>query len=100
MWNVNPNVGHIITDKGIPQFKEIDGFKCELLSNRGTKVWPCFVSPDLMLVNWYRCRFMATRQITDSDINKFMEKLNENYWWSAVQKLWNYGGEPGYSKAY
>lgn len=91
---------YVITDQGIPQFEEIEGFKCEFLSNRGTKVWPGFVSPDLLLVNWYRCRFMATRPVTDADVNRFLERLSTRYWWSAAQKLWNYNGEPGYSKAY
>ena len=91
---------YVITEKGIPKFDEINGFKCEFVSNRGTKVWPGFVSSDLMMVNWYRCRFTATRPITDADVNAFLEKLSETYWWSAVQKLWNYGDEPGYSKAY
>ncbi len=91
---------YLITDQGTPKFDDYEGFKCEFISNRGTKVWPGFVSPDLMQVNWYRCRFLATRPMTDADVNQFMEKLSEKYWWSAVQKLWDYGGEPGYSKAY
>jgi len=91
---------YIITEKGIPKFEEMAGFKCEFISNRGTKVWPGFVSPDLLMVNWYRCRFMATKAVTDADVNKFLEKLSETYWWSAAQKLWNYGNEAGFSKAY
>lgn len=35
---------YIITDKGIPKFDDIGPFKCEFISNRGTKVWPGFVS--------------------------------------------------------
>ncbi len=91
---------YLITEEGIPSFPEIEGLKCEFISNHGTKVWPGFVSPDLLMVNWYRCRFMAVREITDADVNRFLEKLSERYWWSAVQKLWNYDGEVGYSKAY
>lgn len=91
---------YIITDKGIPSFDEYGPFKCEFISNRGTKVWPGFVSPDLLLVNWYRCRFIATRDITDADVNSFLAELSKKWWWSAAQKLWNYDGEPGYSKAY
>jgi len=91
---------YLITEEGIPSFPEIEGLKCEFISNRGTKVWPGFLSPDLLMINWYRCRFMATRSITDSDLNRFLEKLSEQYWWSSAQKLWNYDGEGGYSKAY
>jgi hypothetical protein len=91
---------YIITEKGTPKFEEYEGFKCDFISNRGTKVWPGFVSSDLLKVNWYRCRFMATKSVTDKDVNKFLDRLNEKYWWSSAQKLWNYGQEPGFSKAY
>ncbi len=65
---------YIITDRGIPKFPdgEFGPFKCEFISNRGTKVWPGFVSPDLLMVNWYRCRFVATRDVQDAEINAFL----------------------------
>lgn len=91
---------YLITEDGTPTFEDIGPFKCEFISNRGTKVWPGFVSPDLLMVNWYRCRFMATRDVQDSDVNAFLAQLSKKWWWSAAQKLWTYDGEPGYSKAY
>ena len=81
---------YIITEKGIPNFPdgEFGPFKCEFISNRGTKVWPGFVSPDLMMVNWYRCRFMATQDVQDADIDTFLVTLTKKWWWwSAAQKL-------------
>ena len=91
---------YLITDKGIPKFTDFGPFKCEFISNRGTKVWPGYVSPDLLMVNWYRCRFMATKEIQDADVTTFLEQFGQKWWWSAVQKLWTYNGEAGYSKAY
>ncbi len=91
---------YLITEEGIPKFEEYGPFKCEFISNRGTKVWPGFVSPDLLMVNWYRCRFMATKDIQDADVNKFLDSLSKKWWWSAAQKLWTYDGEAGFSKAY
>ncbi len=94
---------YIITEKGIPNFPdgEFGPFKCEFISNRGTKVWPGFVSPDLMMVNWYRCRFMATQDVQDADIDTFLVTLTKKgWWWSAAQKLWTHDGEAAYSKAY
>ena len=91
---------YIINESGVPQFADFDTFQCEFISNRGTKVWPGYVSPDLMMVNWYRCRFLATSDITDQDIDGFLAKLSEKWLWSAAQKLWLYDGEPGFSKAY
>ncbi len=91
---------YVITEDGIPTFDDYGAFKIEFISNRGTKVWPGYVSPDLMMVNWYRCRFTATRAVTDADVTQFMTELTKKWHWSAVQKLWNYGDEPGFSKAY
>ncbi|MCS6288748.1 MAG: isocitrate dehydrogenase [Nitrospira sp.] len=94
---------YIITENGIPSFQdgEFGPFKCEFISNRGTKVWPGFVSPDLMMVNWYRCRFMATQDVQDSNVDAFLAALSKKgWWWSAVQKLWTHDGEAAYSKAY
>ena len=59
---------YLITEKGIPKFDDIGPFTCEFISNRGTKVWPGFVSPDLLMVNWYRVRFMATKDVQDADV--------------------------------
>ncbi len=91
---------YIINESGVPQFADFENFRCEFISNRGTKVWPGYVSPDLMMVNWYRCRFLATSDITDQEIDRFLSKLSEKWLWSAAQKLWLYDGEPGFSKAY
>ena len=92
---------YLITEKGIPKFDDIGPFKCEFISNRGTKVWPGFVSHDLLQVNGYRCRFMATKDVKDADVNTFLDALTkQGWWWSAAQKLWNYDGEAGFSKAY
>lgn len=94
---------YIVTEEGIPKFPdgEFGPFTCEFISNRGTKVWPGFVSPDLMMVNWYRCRFMSTREVNDADVDKFLAALTQKgWWWSAAQKLWTHDGEPAFSKAY
>ena len=45
---------------------EFGPFKHEFISNRGTKVWPGQVSPDLLMMKLYRCWFMATKDIQDA----------------------------------
>jgi len=52
------------------------------------------------MVNWYRCRFMATRDVKDHEVSEFLVNLSKKWEWSAAQKLWNYDGEAGFSKAY
>ena len=93
---------YLVTDKGIPNFvnEEFGPFRCEFISNRGTKVWPGFVSPDLLMVNWYRCRFIATHDVKDTEVSDFLVNVSKKWEWSAAQKLWNYDGEAGFSKAY
>lgn len=75
-------------------------FICEFIFNRGTKVWRGYVSQDLLMMKWYRCRFMATKDIQDTDLSTFLEQFGQEVWLSAVQKLWNYDGEALDSKAY
>jgi hypothetical protein len=54
-----------------------------------------------MLVNWYRCRFMSTQDVTDAEVDTFLAALTKKGWmWSAAQKLWTHDGEPAFSKAY
>jgi len=91
---------YIISENGVPQFPDLGQFRCEFISNRGTKVWPGEPRPDLLMVNWYRCRFLAESVITDRDIDNFLARLSENWLWSAAQKLWFYDDEPGFSKPY
>ena len=93
---------YLVTDKGIPNFvnEEFGPFRCEFISNRGTKVWPGFVSPDLLMVNWYRCRFIATRDVKDTEVSDFLVNVSKKWEWSAAQKLCYYDGEAGFSKAY
>ncbi len=90
----------LFTEGSIPKFDDIGPFKCEFISKRGTKAWPGFVRPDLPTVSRYRCRFMATRDVQDADVNSFLDALTKRgEVWSAVQKLWNNNGGPRFSKA-
>ncbi|MBA3611699.1 MAG: hypothetical protein H0W49_02040 [Nitrospirales bacterium] len=75
-------------------------FLFEFIFNRGTKVWRGYVSQDLLMMKWYRSRFMATKDIQDTDLSTFLEQFGQEVWLSAVQKLWNYDGEALDSKAY
>ncbi len=81
-----------------PSFRSLA--RQEGVSDGDYEVWPGFVSPDRLLVNWYRCRFMSTRNLKDADVNAFLDTLSEKWWWSAAQRLWNYDGASDHSKAY
>jgi hypothetical protein len=38
--------------------------------------------------------------VTDAEVDVFLTALSKKWKWSAAQKLWNYGDEAGFSKAY
>jgi len=94
---------YLIAEGGVPTFTEgeFDPFKCEFISHQGTRARAGFVSPNLLKGEWYRCRFMATRDITDAEVDAFLADLRgKGWWWSAAQKLWNHDSKTGHSKAY
>lgn len=94
---------YLSAEGGIPTFTdgEFDPFKCEFISHQESKIRAGFVSPSLLKGNCYRCRFMATRDITDAEMDAFLAELRKKgWWWSAAQKLWNYDGEAGYTNSY
>jgi hypothetical protein len=43
---------------------------------------------------------MAKGPVTDADVDVLLANLTKKWKWSAAQKLWNYGDEAGFSKAY
>lgn len=93
----------LLAEEGIPKFTdgEFGPFKVEFISRRGSKTPPGFVSPDLLMVNSYHCRFMANRDITNAEVSAFLGELSKKGWrWSAAQNLWKYDGEAGHPKAY
>ncbi|MDH7511549.1 MAG: hypothetical protein QHH14_01215 [Clostridiales bacterium] len=79
--------------------KKVGPFHLDIISNRGLKVYPG-PTPEALCVNWWRCRYKADSPITDKDVDNFVLELSPHFWWSAVQKLWNYDGEPGFTVAY
>ncbi|MGD9649359.1 MAG: NADP-dependent isocitrate dehydrogenase [Dongiaceae bacterium] len=76
-------------------------FKLKAVSNRGTQVWPATgAMPDL--VDSFCCRFIARNDnanITDNDVVDLLQKLNSKHVWTHIEKLNEFDGKLGYSKA-
>ena len=63
---------------GSPRFKEIAPFKCEFICYRGTKAWPGYVSQDLRMMKWDRCRFMGTKDIGVLNNKDFQGQIRQD----------------------
>ncbi len=89
-----------ICQKEIPSFAPQYGkFKCSLISNRGTKIWPGH-RPDIELVDVFRCRFKAEGEMSHADILNLLQALEaQKFEWVHVEKLLNLNGKDAFSKA-
>ena len=91
---------------GLPVMPELIGkLKLEIISNRGTKVYPGEL-PDIWLVDHYRCRYIARNiegefnYIDDEDIFNLIKTISSyKIKWVHIEKLQLINGELGYSKA-
>jgi len=78
--------------------EKFEGFKLEMISQRGLKCWPGPL-PEGMIVDWYTCRYVGS-EITDESVKNLLEVLEKNIVWEKVQKLWNQNGKDLFSKSY
>ncbi len=84
---------------GVPAMPEqVGGLRLHLISNRGTKVFPG-PTPDILLVDVYRCRYLAGGPVQDADILALLAQLEAPLRWVHVEKLQASGSEARYSKA-
>ncbi|MBU3678509.1 MAG: NAD-dependent isocitrate dehydrogenase [Candidatus Kapabacteria bacterium] len=85
---------------GLPQMPETIGpFTLRLISNRGTKVWPG-PTPDILLVDHFRNRYVADSSVTRNDVLALLQELTAmGKHWCHVELLNQVAGEARYSKA-
>mgnify|MGYP003514521936 FL=1 len=70
-----------------------------MLSNRGTKVWPG-PTPDILLVDHYRCRYIANGPVTRQDVVALLHEVTaQGKVWCHVELLNEASGQARYSKA-
>ncbi|MFN3478010.1 MAG: isocitrate/isopropylmalate family dehydrogenase [bacterium] len=67
--------------------KNVGKLELKMISNRGTKIYPP-PTPDILMVNWYRCRYLSQEPITYQDILHFLTKIEEeNIKWMQIEVL-------------
>jgi hypothetical protein len=85
---------------GLPTMpEELGRFRLRLMSNRGTKVWPG-PTPDILLVDHFRCRYVADGSITRQEAMAVVSDLTaKGVEWMHIELLWSDNGEAKYTKA-
>jgi hypothetical protein len=79
--------------------EQIGPFTLKLMSNRGTKVWPG-KTPDILLVDHFRCRFVSAQAVSRQDIRELLAGVEAaGFEWMHVELLHHDGGDARYSKA-
>lgn len=69
----------------VPQ--KVGKLELKMISNRGTKIYPP-PTPDILMVNWYRCRYLSQLPITYKDVLDFLSEMEkENIKWMHVEIL-------------
>lgn len=76
-------------------------FKLKMISNRGTQVYP---DKGTMIdcVDHHRCRFMlrdASGEVNDAALLELVGKIASQHRWVHIEKLQEFDGQPGYTKA-
>ncbi|MBX7105418.1 MAG: NADP-dependent isocitrate dehydrogenase [Gemmataceae bacterium] len=76
-------------------------FALKMISNRGTQVFPDKGSLT-DCTDQHRCRFIArdkNADVSDADILALIQKASATYRWAHIEKLQEFDGQPGYTKA-
>jgi len=79
-------------------------FSLQLISNRGTKVYPA-MGAMTDCVDQYRCRFLfkkSTRGLTDAEIDAqifdLVQQVATDHKWAHLEKLQEFNGKQGFTK--
>lgn len=89
-----------VRNHGLPDLpKQVGPLSLRIISNRGTKVYPG-ETPDIMLVDHHRCRYLSDTPISEDDVLVFLREMNaKGVKWMHLEKLHHSGATPRYTKA-
>lgn len=77
-------------------------WKLEMISNRGTVVWPAIASQLTDCVDHWRCRFVpqsASATIDDKAILELAGRVSDaGFSWVHIEKLCDFDGKPAYTR--
>lgn len=84
--------------KDLEKLCSLSPFSLKFIDNRGVVVYPSAgILPDL--VDCFRCRFLAEKEIEDKDILALLAQITQEYTWTHVEKLSLFDGQPSYTKS-
>lgn len=80
--------------------KTVGKFKLELISSRGTRVYPP-PAPDITLDDWPRCRYVSEVEVSNNEADALVNHLTIlGFTWTKTQKLYKKDGVEQYSQPY
>ncbi len=85
----------------LEKLAEGNALKLKMVSNRGTQVYPA-KGAITDCVDQYRCRFMLrvpAGELNDAALADLLAKVGGQFRWMHVEKLQEFDGQPGYTKA-
>jgi hypothetical protein len=98
-WSIHGVDVFVRSKTGMPVLPEtIGAFKLAMISNRGTKIYPG-VTPDILMVDHFRCRFYAEKPVEHDDIIAMLSAFPKEYVWNHIEILHKEGDQPLFSKA-
>jgi hypothetical protein len=98
-WSIHGVDVFVRSKTGMPVLPEtIGAFKLAMISNRGTKIYPG-VTPDILLVDHFRCRFYAEKPVEHDDVIAMLSAFPKEYVWNHIEILQKEGDQPLFSKA-
>lgn len=87
--------------KSLEKIAEGSNLQLKMLSNRGTQVYPTAAAA-FDGVDHHRCRFIMrdkSQAMTDADLLDMLQRISQSWRWVHVERLPEFDGEAGYSKA-
>lgn len=85
----------------LERFAEGTPLKLKMISNRGTQVYPP-TGAMTDCVDSYRCRFIlrdTAGDLQDADLLALVNKIATQHRWNHIEKMQEFNGEAGYTKA-
>jgi isocitrate dehydrogenase len=86
--------------KSLEELAEGTPLRLKMISNRGTMRYPGGVGVTDPVDHW-RCRFVVRddHSMVDEDIMALLQKIAHHHEWMHIEKLQEFDGEPGFTKA-
>jgi len=99
-WHLHGMDVFVRSREGLPALpQQLGPLQLQMISNRGTRVFPG-EPPPILLVDWYRCRYLSPDPITPEQLLQALQELTAaGVRWMHVELLHHVNGTALYSRA-